>query len=142
MLFRLYIEPIFISSWKQQILILFPFHAEKFVFLSLTSVSRNIGITFFLSRFKMFGACNCHFRFFFRVDVQQLELLSKMFNNWLTDPLNSTITNEHKFLCDYLMLMHASIRKPWKTYLECQEALRQILTLRANHYVYYSDLIL
>lgn len=76
----------------------------------------------------------------FRVNISSLEESSKKFRNILYNIISSHDTDKIAewlvFLYSHLKLLQASIARPWKEYSECQEAIKQCLSLQANHYVY------
>lgn len=42
-------------------------------------------------------------------------------------------------LVEHLKLLHRNVRKPWKEYNDCQEALKQCFSLFGNYYATQSD---
>lgn len=74
------------------------------------------------------------------VDIASLEESSKKFRNTLYKIISSHDTDKLAewlvFLYSHLKLLQTSIARPWKEYSECQEAIKQCLSLQANHYVY------
>ncbi|XP_014279154.1 SET and MYND domain-containing protein 4 [Halyomorpha halys] len=75
-----------------------------------------------------------------RVDVSSLQESSKKFRNILYKIIsshdNDKLAEWLVFLYSHLKLLQDSVARPWKEYSECQEAIKQCLSLQANHYVY------
>lgn len=79
-----------------------------------------------------------HFICSFSVDLASLNESSKQFRNVLSKIVNSERDGHLDGLYRHLSLLQKTIKRPWKEYSECQEAIKQCLAFQANH---YSDVI-
>ncbi|KAL1131590.1 hypothetical protein AAG570_011204 [Ranatra chinensis] len=73
--------------------------------------------------------------YFSGADVSRVEKSSERFVKLLKDILNGDTENKLPLLYEHLSLLHNNINRPWKQYSECQEAIKQCLSLKANHYI-------
>ncbi|BES94045.1 unnamed protein product [Nesidiocoris tenuis] len=63
---------------------------------------------------------------------------SRQFTEMLaTITKNQSSEEDFVLLKEYLLLLHCNVKRPWKEYNKCQEAIKQHLSLRANCFVYY-----
>lgn len=65
----------------------------------------------------------------------EVEKSSKAFREVLEDIICGKTEGKLPFLCSHLKLLHKAVKRPWKEYNECQEAIKQCLSLQANHYI-------
>lgn len=60
------------------------------------------------------------------------EILYKIIQDHSTENVGEWLD----FLYSYIKLLQESIKRPWKEYSECQEAMKQCLSFQANHHIY------
>lgn len=65
----------------------------------------------------------------------EVEKSSTAFRKLLEDIICGKTEGKLQFLCSHIKLLHRAIKRPWKEYNECQEAIKQCLSLQANHYI-------
>ncbi|XP_075227028.1 protein-lysine N-methyltransferase SMYD4-like [Lycorma delicatula] len=68
---------------------------------------------------------------------KEVELSSKEFRTLLKKVLSGDFSGDSvlKKLLKHLSLLQIAVKRPWKEYSECQEAIKQALSMQANHYV-------
>lgn len=71
---------------------------------------------------------------FFRISTNQLEKYSAIFKEKVESLGDAHGDEQLDFMCKYLSILHKNTRRPSKEYNECQECIKQILAMRANHY--------
>ncbi|KAK9498328.1 hypothetical protein O3M35_002986 [Rhynocoris fuscipes] len=70
------------------------------------------------------------------VNKEEVEKSSIKFKEVLKEINIGETEGKLPFLYEHLKLLHKSIVRPWKEYNQCQEAIKQCLSVQANHYVY------
>lgn len=71
---------------------------------------------------------------FFRLSSDQLEKYSTIFKETVESLGDAHGDEQLDFMCKYLSILHKNTKRPSKEYNECQECIKQILAMRANHY--------
>lgn len=64
-----------------------------------------------------------------------MEKSSEIFNDVLVEIKSGKTDGKLGFLYAHLALLHRAVKRPWREYSSCQEAIKQCLSRQANHYV-------
>ncbi|XP_054272103.1 SET and MYND domain-containing protein 4-like [Macrosteles quadrilineatus] len=64
-----------------------------------------------------------------------VEKSSEIFQDVVRDIKSGEMDGKLAFLYAHLALLHRSVKRPWKEYSVCQEAIKQCLSSKANHYM-------
>lgn len=65
---------------------------------------------------------------------KKVEESSEKFKKVLSDVVEGKMENKLQFLYGHLLLLHKTVKRPWKEYSECQEVIKQYLSMQGNHY--------
>lgn len=88
----------------------------------------------FKIRCILFSFLNLITVFPLRVNQNEIERYTQIYQNSLSQPLNAATEDQLENLLQYLFLLHKNVRRPCKIYSGCQEVVKQIMAYRANHY--------
>nr|XP_018907929.1 PREDICTED: SET and MYND domain-containing protein 4 [Bemisia tabaci] len=68
--------------------------------------------------------------------LKKVSVSSKVFQSILEKVLEMKTNGHLDFLYKHLALLQQTIQRPWKEFSECQETVKQCLSMEANHYIF------